>query len=165
MRILLLIVALTACSEAPPAPKAEAAAPPALPIGQWELVREVVALKALDDGTPAIKAKAGDKTSSSVCVAPGETARPKPEIVGGDPADGCIYDSLYLANGRINAALSCKPKSMKGKLFIAASGTYTADTMELTLSSSTQLAGTGDVSVDEKISARRTAPACAATPA
>lgn len=170
MRILLptfaITLALTACSEAPPAPKPEAAAPPAaLPTGQWELAREVVTLKALDDGTPAIKAKAGDKSTSSVCVAPGETAKPKPELVGGNPADGCTYDSLYLSNGRINAALSCKPKAMKGKLFIAASGTYTADTMDLTLSSSTQLAGTGDVSVDEKISARRTGPTCTATPA
>lgn len=163
MRILLLALLLTACSEAPPANKVEEAAPPAaLPAGQWEISREVVKLTALDDGTPAIKVKAGDKTTSSVCVAAAETAKPKPEFVGGNPADGCIYDSLYLANGRLNAALACKPKGMRGKLFVSSSGTYTADKMDLSLSSSTQLAGTGDVRVDEKITARLTAPTCSA---
>lgn len=163
MRILLLPLLLAACSESPPAAKVEDAAPPAtLPAGQWEISREVVKLTALDDGTPAIKAKAGDKTPSSVCVAAADTARPNPEFVGGNPAHGCTYDSLYLANGRLNAALACKPKGMAGKLFVSSSGTYTADTMDLTLSSSTQLAGTGDVRVDEKITARLTAPTCTA---
>lgn len=167
MRILLpaLALALTACSETAPAPKAEDAAPPAvLPAGQWELNREVLKFTALDDGAPAIAAKAGDKSTASVCVAEAEAKRPKPEVVGGKAADDCTYDTLYLANGRINASLACTPAGMRGKLFVSSSGTYTADTMELTLASSTQLAGTGDVRVDEKITARRTAPTCAAAP-
>lgn len=161
MRILLLpLIALTACGEAPPETKAEAAPPATLPAGQWEVTREVVKFTALDDGKPAIAAKAGDKTTSSVCVAPADTAKPEPELIGGNAADGCTYDTLYLADGRINASLACAPKSMRGKLFVSSSGTYTADSMELTLASSTQLAGTGDVRVDEKISAKLTGPTC-----
>lgn len=170
MRILLLALplylSLAACSEAPPANKVDDAAPPAaLSAGQWEISREVLKMTALDDGAPAIKVKAGDTTTSAVCVAPGETKRPKPEFVGGGGADGCTYDSLYLSNGRINAALSCNPAGMRGKLFVSSSGTFAAETMDLTLSSSTQLAGTGDVRIDEKITARRTGPTCTATPA
>lgn len=164
MRILLPLLALSACGEAPPAPKVEAAAPATLPVGRWEVTREITKFTALDDGTPAIAAKAGDKTTANVCVAPAETARPKPELIGGNAADGCTYDSLYLSNGRLNAALACAPKGMRGKLFVSSAGTYTADALDLTLSKSTQLSGTGDVRVDEKISGRLTSPTCAAKP-
>ena len=165
MRIVpLFCLALAACGQAPPAPKAEAKPPATLPAGQWEVTREVTRFTALDDGKPAIAAKAGDKTTISVCVAPGETAKPKPELVGGNAADGCTYDSLYLANGRLNAALACAPKGMRGKLFVSSSGTYTAAAIDLTLTKSTQLSGTGDVRVDEKITGRLASPTCTATP-
>lgn len=165
MRILpLFCLALTACGESPPAQKAQAAPPATLPPGQWEVTREVTKFTALDDGAPAIPAKVGDKTTASVCVAPGETAKPKPELIGGNATDGCTYDSLYLSNGRLNAALACAPKGMRGKLFVSSSGTYTAGGMELTLSKSTQLSGTGDVRVDEKITGRLASPTCTSTP-
>ncbi len=167
MRVLLpllspTLLTLAACSEAPPAPEVEAAAPATLPAGQWEVTREVTKFAALDDGTPAIAAKAGDKTTASVCVAVADAARPKPELIGGNPGDGCTYDSLYLSNGRLNAALACAPKGMRGKLFVSSAGTFTADAMDLTLSKSTQLSGTGDVRIDEKIVGRLTSPTCAA---
>lgn len=155
---------LAACSsEAPPA-KVEEAAADSLSPGQWEVTKEVTSLTKMDEGAPAIAAKAGDKTSFAVCVAEAEKAKPPTDLLSGREGLPCTSESLYLSGGRVNASLSCAPKGLRGKLYISSSGTFKADSLELAVSGSTQLSGTGDVKLEEKVTARRTGAACT-TPA
>lgn len=156
---IIIVLALSACSEPPPAPEAASAASPAA--GQWEITRQVTSLVKMDDGAAAIKAKPGDTSSLSVCLAEADRAKPSPELITARAEANCTYDNLYLSSGHLNAGLSCSPKGLGGKLQISTNGSFTADRLDLSLSGSTQLAGSGDVRIEEKITGRRTG-ACTA---
>lgn len=157
----LVALALSACSEPPPA-KVEEAPAAALAAGQWDVVREVTSFTKMDDGTASIPAKVGDKATVSVCVAADKTAAPPPELLTGLEDSGCTSDSLYLSRGRINASLACQPKGLPGKMYVTSTGTFTADTFDLAISRATQLPGSGDVRIAEKLTGRRTGECTAA---
>lgn len=163
MRIVLVLplcFAAAACSEPPPK-KAEEAPAAALSAGQWELTREITRFEKMDEGAPRIAGKVGDKATASVCLAAADTATPPPELLTGLEDSGCAQDSLYLARGQINASYACSPKGLGGKVYAASSGTFTADTLTLTLNRSSQLPTDGDVKIDETLTGRRTGD-CAA---
>lgn len=159
----LLALGLAACSEAPPA-KVEDAPPASLAAGQWELTREVTEFEKMDEGASAMTAKAGDKATSSVCLAPGDTAAPPSELLTGRADMPCTQSMLYVSNGRINASLSCKPAGLAGTMSVSSDGTFTADALDLTLSGSTLLPGSGDVRIEEKLTGRRTGACTSAKP-
>lgn len=160
----LATLGLAACSESPPAPKVEDAPAASLAAGQWEVTREVTNFTKKDEGAPAIAAKVGDKATLSLCLAAVDTAKPPPELLTGVEDANCTSDSLYLSRGRINAALDCNPKGLGGKLYASASGTFTADTLDLSVSRATQLPTSGDVRIEEKVTGRRTRDCTAAAP-
>ncbi len=167
MRILLalpLCLLAGACSEPAPAPVEDAPAA-ALAPGQWELTREVTRFEKMDAGAPKIPAKVGDKATLSVCLAASDAATPPPEMLTGLEDSSCTQDSLYLSRGRITAAFACSPGGIGGKMYVSSSGTFTADTLTLTLNRATQLPTDGDVKIDETLAGRRTGDCTAAAAA
>ena len=163
MRALLLLslTALAACSEAEQ-PKQEAPAPAAqLAAGQWEVTSEVTRFKESDAGPPAIRAKAGDKTTDTACIAEGQGKQPPPALFLGAKSGTCEYRNSYLSGGRMNASIACKRPGLSGDVLTSLDGNYTADSFEGTLDTSTYLSTNGDVAIGSKISGRRTG-ACTA---
>jgi len=164
MRALLLLslIALAACSEGAEQPKQKAApAAQQLSAGQWEVTSEVTGFKEADAGPPAIRAKAGDKTTSTACIAEGEGKQPPPALFMGDKSGTCDYRNSYFSNGRMNASISCKRPGLAGDVLTSLDGKYTADSFEGTLDTTTYLSTSGDVAIQSKVSGRRTG-ACTA---
>lgn len=162
---ILLPLVLAACGEAPPAAPAEPPAAASLSPGQWEVTRTLTKLTKMDDGASVIKGAVGDKATLSACVEEAERTQPPAELLIGMADANCTSDSLYLSGGRVNASLACKPMGIGGAMNFSTRGTYTADTLTLTTSGSTQLAGSGDVRTEETLVARRTGACTAAAAA
>lgn len=166
---LLPLLILAACSEgadpgAQTKAKAEAAKNLKLAAGQWETVAEVTKLTKQDEGTPAINTPAGTKTTANHCVvqADADAKKPAPTLLAGEGYD-CQYDNVYMSAGTLNAQLTCRREGLAGDIRMMVDGSYTADTFEANQTLSTFLSGTGDVSIESKLTGRRTGAACAPT--
>lgn len=157
--LLLCLLSVAACSEAPPEKAPEAAAASELKPGQWEVTTEIRDIKSLDGGAPAIKP---ETLTASYCVAAGEGKKPPAVLLAGLPDAQCSQDSLYLTSGRLNASLSCTKPELKGKLMLSVNGTFTAESFETETSLQTYLSGEGDVQASATSKARRTGECTAA---
>lgn len=141
------------------APRQEkAAAPAALPLGQWEVTSEVTRFAQQDKGSPKIATPVGTKASGGACVS--DAKRPDPTLFVGKGYD-CTYRDSYITSGTLNANLECKRAGLSGQIMFAVSGSYTADTLEAEVGTTTYLSSDGDVTVGTKLTGRRTGD-CAA---
>lgn len=155
--LLLTLTALAACSEGAEQPKQKAApAAQQLDAGQWEVTTEVTNVKEADAGPPAIRAKAGDKTTDTACIAEGQGKQPPPALFMGARGGTCDYRNNYMSNGRMNASIACKRPGLSGDILTSLDGKYTADSFEGTLDTTTYLSTSGDVAIQSKVSGRRT---------
>lgn len=164
MRFLALtpLLVLVACSEGAEQPKQEEApAATQLTAGQWEVTSEVQSLQKRDQGTPAIKAEEGSKTTSSSCVAEADVKKPQPALFVGEEGT-CTYRDFYMSSGRLNATMQCKRPGLSGNIAVLVDGTFKADSFEATTTTETQLSGDGDVSIRSKLTGRRTGDCTAA---
>jgi hypothetical protein len=166
--VLLPLLALAACSgggEDPAAQnkaKAEAAKNLQLAAGQWQISTEVTRFDSQDNGPPKINTPVGTKQEASACVAEGEGKKPAPVLLAGDEDYECEYGSFYMSSGTLNAQLNCRRDGLSGEIRMTVDGTYTADKIDAEQSISTFLSGTGDVTMQTKLTGRHAAPACAA---
>jgi len=160
MRMLAIVgvLAINACSDAPPT-KAEEAAVDKIDAGQWQTDVEVTRLTAMDKGTPRIDTPAGTRTSASTCVGEAERQRPAPPLLTA-AKDSCTYKDFYMSGGTINATMSCARPGLNGDVLMVLQGTYKAGSFEGALSTDTYLLTDGDVRIAAKVSGRRTG-ACA----
>jgi hypothetical protein len=164
---LLPLLILAACSgggEDPAAQnkaKAEAAKKLQLASGQWQVSTEVTRFDSQDNGTPAINTPVGTKHEASACVAEGEGKKPVPALLAGHEDYDCEYGSFYMSSGTLNAQLNCRREGLSGEIRMTVDGTYTADGIQAEQSISTFLSGTGDVTMQTRLTARHAAPACA----
>ena len=163
MRALILVplIAVAACSgEGGEKKEATAAKPASFPAGQWQADFEVQNIQSVDKTEPALAAKAGDKETVTACATEG--AGPPPELLAG-PGYQCQTKNSYVRNGRINVSLDCDREGIDGDLMMTVAGSYTADTIEGSVKTTTYLPGRGDFEMSRKFSGRRTAETC--TPA
>ena len=163
--MLLPLLALAACSEGEPAPKAEAEAPAdkTMLAGQWETSSEVTRLTQHDSGAPEIDTPAGTTASFTSCLTEADRKKPAATLFAGAEAQ-CQYDNFYMSRGRMNATMKCRLPGVEGEVVASVEGSHDADSFEGTMTTSTQLAGTGDVTVDAKLTGRRIGD-CPAAPA
>ena len=68
-------------------------------------------------------------------------------------AEGCIYDHFTMADGKIDAVMNCKPGA--GPTRMAMNGTYNADTYDLKISGSGELAKNMPMSISMAVTSRR----------
>ena len=163
MRALILVpfLAVAACSGEGGEKKEEKAARPAsFPAGQWQADFEVENIRSTDKTEPALAAKAGDKESVAACATEG--AGPPPELLAG-PGYQCQPKNSYVRNGRMTVSLDCTREGIEGQVMMTVDGTYSADTVEGTVHTTTYLPGRGDFEMSRKFSGRRTGDTC--TPA
>jgi hypothetical protein len=166
---LLPLLILAACSDGGDHPaaeskaKAEAARNLQLASGQWQVSTEVTRFSTQDSGPPKINTPVGTKQEASACVADGEGKKPDPVLLAGQEDYECEYSNFYMSSGTLNAQLNCRREGLAGEVRMTVDGTYTADTIEAEQSISSFLSGTGDVTMQTRLTARRTGPTCPAT--
>jgi hypothetical protein len=146
-----------ACSDEAAAPQAKPAAV-ALAPGQWEVTTEVVRVKSLDQGPPAIRAKAGDKKIVRHCLAEEDGTKPPADLLAGAEKGWCKSDNLYFSKEAISADATCRPPGLGGELRLNLSGSFEAEKFEVDLDGATFLPGNGDIQVREKVTGRHTGP-------
>ena len=167
---LLPLLMLAACSggedqaAAEAKAKAEAEKNLQLAAGQWQIATEVTRLTEQDNGAPAIDTPVGTKHEESACVADGEGKKPAPVLLAGSEDYSCEYGNFYMSGGTLNAQLNCKRTGLSGEVRMTVDGTYTADTITAEQSLSTFLPGSGDVSIQSKLTGRHIGPTCAPPP-
>lgn len=140
MRALILIVLLL------PAPVV--AAPKVNP-GQWQAT--TVIESATMPGVPpeALAMMKGRPTTVTYCLTPEEAEADPEKMLGADKS--CKIDRFSLANGKIDAAMTCKTD--QGPATMTMKGTYTADSY--TMASTMQ---TGQMTMASRMSAKRLGP-------
>jgi hypothetical protein len=166
MRALLIVpfcLAAAACSGGDDSANQAAAAPETLPAGTWQVQFEVKKFTSADKTTPALKAKEGDKEQASVCMAGTQPAQAAPELFAG-PGYSCSYQNSYIRGGTINATIACTRPELKGQVNMAIQGTYTADSFEATVDSTSFLPGPGDFTMSRKLKGKLKPGDCQAAP-
>lgn len=128
------------------------AAPPAtLPTGEWEVTATVDSLKSLDGATPMIKAAKGDTITRKACITDAKELSALFAVEG----DTCKVQTAYARGGNINSAYSCRRAGRGGTINPTVYGKYTADTLDVTVNTGTQLTGDGDYQLTEKVTGKR----------
>ena len=152
---------LAACGSDEPAQNTAATATPAkLTPGQYEVQATVTGFRSTDGKTPVIKAKQGDVITSQGCV--GADGMPAPDLFAAK-GDECAPQNPYIRNGRLNVSLDCTRKGAPGRIMTEINGSFTADTMTGTTSTTTFLSGPGDYELRADVKGRRVGE-CTAAP-
>jgi hypothetical protein len=117
--------------------------------GRWETVMK---LESLDMPNMPPQAKAmmeksmADGRTFATCLTADQANRPPADFFGYGQA-GCEYDSFQMAEGRMEGTLSCR--SPHGRLRIAMSGQYAADSYEVHTDS--RMSGPGGQEMAQKM--------------
>lgn len=142
---------LASCgSDAPKA--AEEKAPPAtFPAGEWEVTTLTETLKRADAAAPATIHQTGATKVAKVCAAPG----PKPDpALFAETGDQCTATSDYAKKGRVNLSYKCERRG-NGEVATSIDGNYTADTFEVVAAIGSYFAGSGDYTMNQRITGKR----------
>ena len=154
-------ILVSACSsEAPPAKQQEETAT-SLKGGQYQGTFKVTALRTTDATTPATKLKLDDTGNAAGCVSADGSIDP---ALFAEDGDTCTVSNPYVRNGRIGMDLTCKRKGQTGEIRQSVSGSFTGDSVDAEVSTSTYLAGTGDYAMTRTVTAKRVGE-CSAAPA
>lgn len=155
MRGILLIapamLVLAACGGDQPAVEAPVK-PAKLPAGLWEVSAMVETLRSTDNTTPDVALKQGETTTHRACVAADGTPDQELWLARGDT---CTATSVYIKDGRINGAWSCRRPGKPGQVMPSVDGKYTADSFETVVTTGTYFAGTGDYTLTQKMTGKR----------
>jgi len=106
--------------------------------GQWQTQIKFVSVdmpglpKAQADAMGQQMAKASE-TTMDTCLTPEMVSKPPSEMFGGKAGGGCVYNKYELANGKLNAVMTCKPQGgAGGEVKATTTGTIGSAAYELT---------------------------------
>jgi hypothetical protein len=153
---------VSACSEEAPVKQEETAAAAAPSAGQYEASWKVTSLRSVDKSTPATKLKQDDTGTTAGCVAADGTIDP---ALFAEDGDTCTVANPYVRNGRLSMDLTCQRKGQGGEVRQSVSGTFTADSIDAEVSTTTYLSGYGDYAMTRTVTAKRTGECQLAEPA
>jgi hypothetical protein len=155
-------VLVASCGGEAPAPKQEEEAASLAP-GQYQADWKVSAIRSVDKTTPATNLKVDATGTTTACVTADGTVDP---ALFAEDGDSCTAANPYMGNGRMSLDLTCKRKGNSGEVRQSVSGTFTKDTLDTEVSTSTYLSGTGDYAMTRTVAAKRIGecPPAAATP-
>ena len=72
-----------------------------------------------------------------------------------EDGDTCTVGNPYLRNGRMQMDLTCTRKGQVGQVRHSVSGTFTADSIDAEVSTTTYLSGYGDYAMSRTFKAKR----------
>ena len=123
--------------------------------GEWEMKTEVVNVAA--EGLPAgmmdsMKANAG--STAKTCMTPEDAKGPKGDLFSGDKSGNCKSESFSWSGGRIQGKTTCAGQGVAGKTVMTMDGKYSAQTIDMTMKSETDLGGK-PMTMEMRITGRR----------
>lgn len=145
-------ILVSACSEEAPVKQKEETTPTTLAAGQYQGSWKVASVQSVDKTTPATELKQDATGPAAACVAADGTIDPALFAEGGD---SCTVANPYVRNGRIGMDLTCKREGESGQVRQSVSGTFTGDSIDAEVSTTTYLAGAGDYSMTRSVTAKR----------
>jgi hypothetical protein len=122
--------------------------------GQWEMTSEIVDVTMTQKGAPAAPIKAGTKVTMANCITPEQVKAPDATLFSGTKGS-CKYDNFYMANGRLNAQMSCTQPGQQGSMMMNIDGNYTPTTIEVNSDLNPYVAGAGDMRMTSKLTGKR----------
>jgi hypothetical protein len=122
--------------------------------GEWEMKTEVVNVAA--EGLPAgiaegMKAQAASTTKT--CMTPEEAKGPKGDIFAGKDSN-CKSESFSWSGGKIKGKTVCSAGGGSGKTEMEMDGTYSAQNIDMTMKTKTDLAGKA-MTMEMRVQGRR----------
>lgn len=94
----------------------------------------------------------GMDRSYFTCLTPEQAAKPDARFFQ-KAAEGCVYDRFTMADGKIDAVMNCKPGA--GPTRMTMNGTYNADTYDLKINGSGELAKGMAMNISMAVTSRR----------
>lgn len=130
--------------------------------GEWEMKTEVVNVTA--EGLPAgiadgMKAQASSTTKT--CMTPEEAKGPKGDIFAGKDSN-CKSEGFSWSGGRIKGKTVCTGQGGAGKTEMEMDGQYSAQSIDMTMKSKTDLGGKA-MTMEMRVSGKRIGECTAAT--
>jgi hypothetical protein len=130
--------------------------------GEWEMKTEVVNVSA--EGLPAgiaegMKAQAASTTRT--CMTPEEAKGPKGDMFSGNQSN-CKSEGFSWSGGRISGKTVCTGTGGAGRTEMAMDGHYSAQNIDMTMKSKTDLAGKA-MTMEMRVSGRRVGECTAGT--
>lgn len=133
--------------------------------GEWEMKMEVLNIAA--EGLPKGMAD-GMKQSASrtdrTCMTPEEAKAPKGDIFAGNKEGGCKSEGFKWEGGKIEGKTVCPGQAGTGQTSMTMAGTYSPQTIDMTMKSETDLMGK-PMTMEMRISGKRVGECSAATKA
>ncbi|WP_260482700.1 DUF3617 domain-containing protein [Sphingomicrobium flavum] len=149
-------LAIAACGDtegaAPVAKEEPAAKAEMLSAGLYEVSVTADAVASTDGTTPAASMKEGDNASMQVCV--GEEGAATLALYR-EAQDDCTAQRPYVRPGRMQVEMRCDRAGLSGDINARADGTYTEDSFEAEVKTTTYLTGSGDYAMSRTITGRR----------
>ena len=124
---------------------------------------EVVNVSA--EGLPPGMAEGMKKSASRTdrtCMTPEEAKAPKGDLFTGDKAGGCKSEGFKWEGGRIQGKTICPGQGGAGQTVMTMDGRYSAQSMDMTMKSETDLMGK-PMTMEMRMSGRRVGECTAAT--
>jgi hypothetical protein len=149
-------------TSAPAASGGSSASGVTLQPGEWEMKMEVVDVKVA--GLPpglaeSMKSQAGG--TNKTCMTPEEAKGPKGDIFAGDKSGQCKSEGFRWAGGRIQGKTTCPGQGGTGQTVMTMDGTYTAQNIDMTMKSETELMGK-PLTMEMRVTGRRVGECSAA---
>ena len=130
--------------------------------GEWEMKTEVVNVSA--EGLPPGMADSMKQSASSTtrtCMTEEDAKGPKGDLFTGDKSGNCRSEGFSWSGGKISGKTTCGTDA-SGKTTMTMDGQYSAQSMDMTIKSDTNVAGRG-VSMEMRMTGRRVGECTAAT--
>lgn len=120
--------------------------------GQWEMNVSVVRVDA--PGMPkGLNPTLPPPQTTRACITPEQARSPGPGLAGGVQSSACASDDYRMADGRISGTMTCTREGVNVRATV--SGTYTRETMDLTMNTQSQVAGQ-NMQMESRHAGRRT---------
>ena len=119
--------------------------------GQWDMNLAVTKIEA--PGLPqGANVPLPPPQTVSQCLTPEQARNPGADFAGGGQ-QGCTSDDYRMADGRISGTIQCNQQGTSMRATV--SGSYTRDSMDMTMNSQTQTSGQ-NISTEVRVTGRRT---------
>ncbi|HEX9965626.1 MAG TPA: DUF3617 domain-containing protein [Allosphingosinicella sp.] len=131
--------------------------------GEWEMKMDVVNVKVdgLPEGVADAMKKEGGKATRD-CMTEEEAKGPKPDMFTKDNPANCKTEGFSWSGGRIQGKTTCTGQNGAGKTQMTMDGRYTAQSIDMTMKSETDMMGKA-MTMEMRLTGRRVGECTAAT--
>lgn len=123
-----------------------------LSAGLYEVSATADAVSSTDGTDPVATLAQGDNVTTQVCV--GEEGIANVALYR-EAEDECTAQRPYIRPGRMQVEMRCSREEAPGQINLRADGTYTEDSFEADVRTTTFLSGNGDYAMGRTITGRR----------